>query len=127
MVQARGQHANPQSDLENLIVAFFDADTRSKWRKLLARRESSKNRQPPERRQLRLPQGAIQNAILEVLSEAKEPLHTKEIRKLVQAKLKRPVHYDTISSFLTRAAKQHKTTRIHRVRYGQYVLLIDNS
>jgi len=61
----------------------------------------------PERNQLRLPQGAIQAAAVDVMRKARQPLPITEMHRRVEKRLKREVSYDTVCSFLTVAAKRH--------------------
>jgi hypothetical protein len=76
---------------------------------------------PPPRHPLRLPAGAICEAAVAVLSEAREPLRPGDIRLLVEHRLDRPVSQDTVSSFLSVAARR-AFLPIERVSRGLYVL-----
>jgi hypothetical protein len=68
---------------------------------------------------LRLPQGAIQAAVLAVLRAASEPLQPSEIHDLVQQRLDCAVCRDTVSSFLSVAwrARDSPVIRVERGRY----------
>ena len=82
-----------------------------------------KDKPLPKCKQLRLKQGAIQKAILAVMAKAQKRLSVSQIHKLVEQELKRSVSYDTVCSFLTTSAKNHKTSGIHKVRKGLYVMI----
>jgi len=50
--------------------------------------------------------GVIQGAVVDILKAAAEPLRPREVRVLVEELLNRPVSQDTVSSFLSVAARQ---------------------
>ena len=127
-MQQSGRRSNRRAELEalrELAEALLDPAQISKRQKLLKASDVSKNRKPAKRKELRLPQGAIQEAILEVLREATGPIYTRDLCKLVEQKLKRSVSYDTVCSFMTVSAKKHNMSGIHRIRYGQYLLITE--
>jgi hypothetical protein len=74
---------------------------------------------PAER--LRLPQGAIQAAVLDVLASASASLRPSEVRARVEQRLGRAVSIDTVSSFLSVAARSGEW-RVVRTSYGRYQL-----
>lgn len=74
----------------------------------------------PERRALRLPMGAIQDAVLAVLAGAVEPMRPREVHAEVEQRLGRPTSQDTVSSFLSVAARR-ASLPVERVNYGRYV------
>lgn len=72
---------------------------------------------PTER--LRLPQGAIQAAVLDVLRGAGGSLRPSEVRQRAEQRLGRAVSLDTVSSFLSVAARSEEW-RVVRTSYGRY-------
>jgi hypothetical protein len=76
-------------------------------------------RREPDRPQLRLSQGRIQQAVFAVLAAAASPLYTRDIHALIQQRLARRISYDTVASCLTVAAKQ-PTSGVIRVGRGRY-------
>src|SRR4051794_20301645 len=70
---------------------------------------------------LRLPQGAIQAAVLDVLASASASLRPSEVRARVEQRLGRAVSIDTVSSFLSVAARSGEW-RVVRTSYGRYRL-----
>jgi hypothetical protein len=123
VVHHLGQHVNPQKQIESLLELLQESVGRLKRQKLLEKLEALKSQPLPERQPIRLKQGAIQETVIAVLSEAGGPLYIKDIHNLVEEFLHREVSYHTVCSFLTTAANQHKTSGIHRVGKGQYLLL----
>jgi len=75
----------------------------------------------PSRPILRLPMGTVQATILTVLRHSSGGQRPKEVQLRVEQRLKREVPYDTISTFLSVAAK-HKTSPVIRVSKGRYGL-----
>jgi len=71
------------------------------------------------KRMLRLPQGAIQATVLQVLDTAAGALRLGEIQSRVEQRLDRSVSRDTVSSFLSVACRAHAPTVV-RVGYGLY-------
>jgi hypothetical protein len=61
------------------------------------------------RRELRLRMGAIQEAVLAVLGEASNPLRPCDIHALVEQRLARRVSDDTVSSYLSVAARDKRS------------------
>jgi len=72
--------------------------------------------------QLRLPLGAIQTAVLDVLADdASGVWRPREICACVEARLQRSISQDTISSFLSVASRSTKSP-VRRVGRGLYQL-----
>jgi len=122
LVHLSGRSLNPKSRLQALLLSLIDDRGRAKRLELLKKLEALEGKPVPIRKQLRLPQGAIQAAVLAVMKKAKKPLRITEIHKLVEKRLKREVSYDTVCSFLTVAAKNYKETRVRRIGRGHYWL-----
>jgi hypothetical protein len=74
----------------------------------------------PKRPVLRLPLGAIQDAVIAVLVEADEPLPPRKVHELVERRFGRPVSQDTVGSFLSVAARR-ASMPIKRVGRSLYV------
>ena len=75
-----------------------------------------------ERPSIGLPQGAIRDAILEVLSNAPGAcLRAKEIQSRAEQRLGIPVSYDTVCSYLSIACRAEDSSVV-RVGYGRYRL-----
>lgn len=70
---------------------------------------------------IRLPQGAIQDAVLEVLRTASGSMRPGEIRTRVEARLGVAISQDTVCSYLSVACRAEKP-QILRVGYGRYQL-----
>ena len=70
---------------------------------------------------LRLPQGAIQAAIVAELRASAETLKPKEIHNRIQRQLGRSISYDTVASFLSVTCRAQKPTVV-RVSPGRYRL-----
>jgi len=70
-------------------------------------------------RTIRLPQGAIQAAVLDVLRAASGPLRPRDIQLRVEARLRRSLSHDTVSSFLSVACRADNLL-VERVGYGLY-------
>ena len=87
--------------------------------KLLAAINGARRRKPPVHRQLRLPQGAIQNAVVAVLRNSPKPLNVRDVHALVERTLRRSVSYDTVSSYLSVAARDSRQPIARRGR-GSY-------
>jgi hypothetical protein len=68
--------------------------------------------------------GAIQNAVIAVLTEADAPLLPQQVQELAERRLGRTVSYDTVSSFLSVAARG-SSMPIQRVQRGLYILSQD--
>ena len=71
------------------------------------------------KRPLRLPKGAIQAAVLQVLDAATGPLRLGEIHSRVEQRLDRATTRDTVSSFLSVACRADNPTVV-RAGYGLY-------
>lgn len=77
---------------------------------------------PPGAEKVVLPKmrlGAIKAAVMSVLGEASGPLRVREIRALVEAKLKLEVSYQTVCSVLTTSLKI-PASGVKKVGYGTY-------
>jgi hypothetical protein len=70
-------------------------------------------------RTIRLPQGAIQGAVLDVLRAASGPLRARDIQLRAEARLERSLSYDTVTSFLSVACRAENRL-VERVGYGLY-------
>ena len=75
----------------------------------------------PIRRVLRLPIGAIQEAVRAALAAANEPMSRPEVHAAVERLLGRRVSQDTVGSFLSVAAR-HASTPVERVGPGLYAM-----
>ena len=73
----------------------------------------------PSRHSMRLPQGSIQAAVMEVLAAASGSLRPGEVREKVQQCLGVAISQDTVSSFLSVACRADEPVVI-RVGYGRY-------
>jgi hypothetical protein len=80
------------------------------------------NAPEPARPPLELPQGAIRDAILEVLAAAPGALRAKDIQSRAEQRLGIPVSYDTVGSYLSVACRA-ATPSVVRVSYGRYQLV----
>lgn len=79
----------------------------------------------PTRQVLRLPMGAIQAAAIAAFSGAGTPMRPREVRSAVERRLDRRVSQDTVSSFLSVAARR-TSTPIERVGPGLYTAQSDS-
>lgn len=70
-------------------------------------------------RTIRLPQGAIQATVLDVLRAASGPLRPRDIQLRVEARLGRSLSHDTVTSFLSVACRADNRV-VERVGYGLY-------
>jgi hypothetical protein len=84
-----------------LVLARLEAAARARSR--IGRKDGLG--QAPVKPPLRLPMGAIQTAVLDVLGSTGGSLRTGEIHLRVEARLGRPVSRDTVASFLSVAAR----------------------
>lgn len=73
------------------------------------------------KRSIRLPQGAIQAAVLLVLHVAPGPLRVSEIHARVELELGQIVSRDTVASFLSVACRAHAVVVV-RVERGMYAV-----
>lgn len=74
----------------------------------------------PLRPTLRLPMGAIQAAVIDVLSDGGRPMQPNEVRSLVEQRLDRQVSQDTVTSFLS-VASRRPCIPIERLKPRLYV------
>lgn len=104
------------SNQSQLAVVRKAAEARSK----LTTEPVAESRRDLPRQRL----GAIQEAILDIISSSSKPLRPTEIRRQAVAATNREISYDTVASFLSVASRSDKWP-IQRVGLGLY--LIDQS
>jgi hypothetical protein len=75
---------------------------------------------------IRLPQGAIQAAVLEVLADASGSLRAVEIHSRVQTRLMQSITRDTVTSFLSVGCRSTSLPVI-RVGHGRYRIATNDS
>jgi hypothetical protein len=90
----RGQFSNPSPPLKILLDAANHASD-----------DRMGGHQAPVRAQLRLRMGAIQDAAVEALGNANEPMRPRDIHASVERHLHQTVSKDTVGSFLSVAAR----------------------
>jgi len=78
----------------------------------------------PVRSLLRMPMGAIQDAVGVVLEQAKQPMRTPDVHAAVERLLGRRVSQDTVGSFLS-VASRRPSMPIERVGPGLYSATAD--
>lgn len=100
------------SNQSQLAVVRRAAEARSK---LTIASAGVSTRQP-----VRLRLGAIQGAMVNVLSKSDGPLSPREIRILVESRLQRDISMDTVYSFLRIATRSEKWPA-ERIGLGRYV------
>ena len=100
--------------LSNLPAASALSGLLARKRKIIVADEPT-----PSRHTLRLPQGSIQAAVMEVLAAAPGSLRPGDVREQVQRHLGVAISQDTVSSFLSVACVADAPTVI-RVGYGRY-------
>ena len=110
-------------DLVHLTGALSNLALLEKVRKLNGLKtelltKPRKQRAAPKK--LRLRQGEIQMAVLEVLASHKRGLRSKEIYLLVETRLGRKISSDTVYSYLSVASRDMKSG-VRKVGYGRYV------
>lgn len=119
----RGRSSRSTSEI-HLLGAFSNPEAAARLemlaqllRRILARTPVD----PPRRSVAPRRMGDVSKAIVRVLSDAREPMHTSSIHRAVERHLTRPVSYRTVKACLS-ADTQAKSPRFERVARGEYCL-----